>query len=397
MLGCDQFWFSYSDLNRRKNMYKSKDYYTLCRQKRGKSTIWIYYAYDENGKRIKRSTGARTRADALHVIEERIKDGKLIYPNGYVRKSNYRPATIDCGMTMNQLCEDLYIEGKCPIIKDHLMRGKTIAKNTCRNHRIDIKNYIIPDFGKKMVSELSGAMIDDWILHLPERYNISRSSANLKLSTLKRVLDYAIKIGVIQSNPCSIVKPLASDTKEKKSFSDEEIQLLFNSTWDSPMAKVCCLLSASTGMRVGEVLALQGYQISPDSILVDASISAKERSTTKSKKSRIVPISSELYRTLVSYIRGDHEYLFTLDGESPLSYDALRRKMTTQLKTLGIPRYSFHCFRHYFNTKLIAAGISPEKVRAIIGHESEAMTERYLHLRASDMQEVTEVQKSLIK
>ena len=71
--------------------------------------------------------------------------------------------------------------------------------------------------------------------------------------------------------------------------------------------------------------------------------------------------------------------------------------MTIQLKSLGLSEYSFHCFRHYFNTKLIAAGINPEKVRAIIGHESEAMTERYLHLRASDMQEITEVQKSLLK
>ncbi len=55
----------------------------------------------------------------------------------------------------------------------------------------------------------------------------------------------------------------------------------------------------------------------------------------------------------------------------------------------------FHSFRHFFNSQLVAAGVQGEFVRAVIGHESEKMTERYLHLSPDQMNVVRNVQEGL--
>ena len=56
---------------------------------------------------------------------------------------------------------------------------------------------------------------------------------------------------------------------------------------------------------------------------------------------------------------------------------------------------TFHSFRHFFNSQLVASGVQGELVRAVIGHESEAMTERYLHLQASQMKPIMQVQEAI--
>ena len=72
-----------------------------------------------------------------------------------------------------------------------------------------------------------------------------------------------------------------------------------------------------------------------------------------------------------------------------------------RMDTLGIPykarRLCFHSWRHFFNTRLIAGGIQGEITRAVVGHQSEDMTDRYLHLRRSDMEVVARVQEELVK
>ena len=56
---------------------------------------------------------------------------------------------------------------------------------------------------------------------------------------------------------------------------------------------------------------------------------------------------------------------------------------------------SFHSFRHFFNTQVVASGLSGEIVRNIIGHESEEMTDHYLHLNADDLAAVKDIQLKL--
>lgn len=47
-------------------------------RKTGKKPTYYYYVYDEDRKRVRRSTGMHSRAAAMQVIQERIATGTLI-------------------------------------------------------------------------------------------------------------------------------------------------------------------------------------------------------------------------------------------------------------------------------------------------------------------------------
>lgn len=61
-------------------------------------------------------------------------------------------------------------------------------------------------------------------------------------------------------------------------------------------------------------------------------------------------------------------------------------------KKLGL---SFHSFRHFFNTQLVANNVEQNKILAVIGHTSVKMTQHYLHLEASDLKQVRKVQNAI--
>ena len=376
-------------------MYKSKNYYTLIKGRNKNSSIWEYYCYDENGKRVHRSTGQKKRADALAVIEERIANDELLYPKGFRGRATKEKPVAE-GILMKDFCKDMFIYEKCPITKDALARGRHLTRVTCKSRKNHLDRTILPYFGDIKVADLTAPIIDRWLLDLPEKEYLSRTSANNNLSTLSTILSYAVQIGLIESNPCRKVKRLGNDTKEKAVFTDEYIELLFKEPWKEKWAELCCYLSSNTGMRAGEVLALQGYQIHENYILIDASMTQEgERKSTKNGKPRTVPISELIYDKLKPLIRGENDYIFTKDGTKPMRYITLNHTLNRKLQEAGLgdKGLTFHSFRHYFNTKLVASGVRAEKIRAVIGHESESMTEHYLHLTAEDMKEITSIQR----
>lgn len=374
-------------------MYKSKNYYTLMKS----DGIWEYYCYDERGKRVHRSTGRKKRAEALEVIEERIAEDELVYPAGYKRRKNSRaPVSLNKATLMKDFCADLFVYDKCPIVKDTKKRGRSLSQSTCYTRRTLLTHSILPYLGEYRINELSAKIIDRWLLDLPEKNHVSNSSANVAFDVLRIILDYAIRIELIESNPCDKVKRLGTNPKEKAVFSEDDINKLFSLEWRNKAVKTMCYLSANTGMRIGEIRALQGYQVHKDYILVDASISANyDRKSTKSGKPRIIPISEKIYDELCFFIREDNDYLFTYGGEKAIGYNSVVEILKEMLVKAGLDskNLTFHSFRHYFNTKLIASGVQAEKVRAVIGHTSEGMTEHYLHLTSEDLKEITEIQK----
>lgn len=374
-------------------MYKPKNYYTLIKEE----GIWKYYCYTESGKRVKRSTGRKKRAEALEVIEERIKADCLIWPRGFVKpKTSYVYENYDAGTTMNEFCRDLFIYEKCPIVREKLMRGKHFEKSSCASMRQYLTSLILPFLGRFRVAELDRKTIDAWLLALPSERAISNTTANIALKVLNSILSYAKSKDLIPTNPCKDIERLAEQKKEKPVPNDNDINLLFSKPWESEMVRECCFIAANTGMRIGEIIALQGYQIKDDYILVDANETRLGyRKAPKNGKARKIPISKELRNSIVPFIRGADEYLFTINGNSHVVPQTIYSKLYAQLKKIGLgdKGFTFHSFRHYFNTKLVAADINPEKIRAIVGHSSEAMTEHYLHLSVEDLREITELQK----
>lgn len=365
-------------------MYKPKNYYTIFR----KDGIWCYACYDENNRRLQRSTGRRKKGEALDVINERIEQGRLHYPLGMKNPQprNLHPSTMP---TLAEYSEPFFDYDRCPLIQDAIARGSAPSRSFARNNRAVFLKHIVPTFGSTLLSSLDRATIDSWLISLPSSAGISPSHANKVFTLLNRVLERAAFEELIPSNPCKGIKPLHRQESDRDAFTVEETRKILNSRhFIYPSVRLACYIAASTGMRNSEIRALKEKQIFPTHILVDASESDFDgRKKPKNGKAREVPITPSLYSAIEPFLTGDSEqYIFTNDGINPVGRSFFNYHLKEVMKAEGItrPGLVFHSFRCYLDTQLISEGVAPETVRLVLGHSSEEMTKKYLHQKAED-------------
>lgn len=361
------------------------NYYRLFRKPNG---YWYYWVY-KDGKRYNRSTNEKSKTRAIEIIKERLDRGTIL---GKASSSM---------MFFKDYAEIFYVPGKCPIIGEYLKRGGSLTTQHIKQSRAFIVDKLIPDWGETRLKDFTKANITEWLLGLPARYEIGIPRANQTLFILKQILNEAVNENLLIRNPAADVKPLVGTNEGKDAFTEEQIAQIFSTPWKNSLAETACLLAAMTGMRLGEVQALTTDQIKNGYLQIDASYSPYDkRKTTKSGHSRIVPITDEMRQLLLDTAITDG-YIFSLDGRKPMSRSNLTDALKDRLDELGITKgatgkkVSFHSFRHTFNSKLVASDIQGAQIRAVIGHESQTMTEHYTHLTAEDMKSVKAVQQRI--
>ena len=364
-----------------------QDFGLMKRRTRDGKYVYYYWVYDEDGVRIYRSTGERTKNKAMDYVLGLREKGEL--------------GKRDRVMTLlSDFTQDVFIPGKCPIEKNVHMRGKSMTKATLANRRSALVNHILPYFGKKPVSMISEAQVNQWILDLPNADKISRTSANSSLVTFRIIMQEAVRQGLITENPCAKVEPLGNDSTRREAFTVAEVQEVIGKPedWDNPMIRTMCLTAALTGMRMGEVRALKADCITETSLHIKASYSELNGyKLPKNGKKRVTPIPPMLRDELLTYDRKDGGFLFRQYREDEPITDAwVNVSLKKRMESLGIEGKSFHSFRAFYNTEMKAANVDGDVLRSVIGHQSPDMTEHYLHLESGEFSQLREAQLGLI-
>lgn len=346
--------------------------------------IWYWWT-KVDGKKIQRSTGEKTKAKAEKYLRTLIGDDVQRHAQA---------------MLFGNFVKEIFNHDNGPIAQRKLLRGHTYTRAYAMAQQAAIDKYAVPSFGPMEISKIRPYDIERWILALPSRYDISNKTANNVLCALRQVFQEALLQELVDRNPAEHIKSLAKLGKRRGCFTVDQIKRLFAFPWTHRHAYVACLLAASTGMRMGEIRALTVDQIHDGYIAVDASWNDLEgRKTTKSGYGRIVPISDGVQKQLRAILPPEG-LVFTYNGTKPMYDTGISSQLYERMAELGIDykteNLTFHSFRHFFNTRLVAAGIAGEKARAVIGHESAEMTEHYLHLDSSDLSEIRAVQENVI-
>lgn len=367
--------------------------------RRGK--IWYYWTYDDYGKRHRYSTGERRKSDAFEFCMKRKEAGCLLQ----IRREKAQNRNI----TLDEFGWDFWDYDTCPIVQGKILRGGHYGKKVALANGSRYRQHISPFLGKRKLQDLSRAEIEKWLLNLPGEHKLANKSANNCYSALRQMLDHAVYARLITENPMNGMKPLVNKTVRHEAFSMEQIKALFLNPWENEWAFTACYLASRTGMRIGEVRALTKEQIFPDYINVNASWSEYEgRKTTKSDYERKVPINRELHAMLMKYAPPGGGLLFSLNGLKPVRDQFITNRLKSKMDQINKEKgflffdyenpkrpLSFHSFRHFLNTRLLAENMPDSKIRAIIGHESNQMTEHYAHLNADDLATLRKIQNSL--
>lgn len=375
-----------------------REEFTLYKRKlRTGRIIWYYHAYDEDGKRISVSTGQTAKARAREYALSLAKQGKLI------------PQMYKHSISFAEFAKPFWVWEECPYVTDIIKRGGEYSRTFCESNKKSMDKHITSYFGTKRVAKITESEINKWLVDLPPSAGVSRATANKMLGLLRIILTEAVKQNIIDKNPADKVKPLIEKANSRDAFTRKEAVALLNDPekWGNFLSYNASLVCAYTGLRAGEIRALRVCDIHDDRLVISHSWDEKYGlKSTKSGKTREVPIPKLVHDALKEIAPDNPEgFIFSLTGgNSPMSGRVLANALYRKLREIGISEeerkergLSFHSWRHFFNTQLVAAGVTGEITRAVVGHEDEEMTDHYLHLSADDMGKIVQIQRSLLE
>lgn len=233
-----------------------------------------------------------------------------------------------------------------------------------------INNY----FGNKRLNEINPKDIDEYKDYLLNK-GFKPASVNRELSCMKYMYNLAKRWKkFFGDNPVSQVEFLDEGEGITRILTQEEENRLLN---ESPMYLRNIIIAAlNTGMRKMEILSLKWEFVNLDKNTITIN-----QSNTKSKKTRMIPISSYLRKILLEQklLCGGSEYVFPNDsGDSHIT--DIKRSFSTACKKAEITGFRFHDLRHTAGTRMIESGVNVVLVSKILGHSDINLTvKRYIH------------------
>lgn len=369
-------------------MYKDENHYTLC-LKDGRN--WGYYWYDENNKRHFRSTGRKTKHEAMRVINERIRKGEL----GFQKRIK--------DVYFKDYAKGSFDSPDSHVLKSRERTGRTLAETSIDEYRRILDRDIMPYFGNHLLRNITTEEImkfQDMLIH--DR-KLSFKTINKTVHPLRLIIAQAKRDDLIKENPFNDLEQLKESDSTKKPFTLEQIQAMVGHEWPHELSRLAFEFAALTGLRIGEIQALRIRSIQGDKIIVSDNYAPvlKKVKDVKNHQERVVPFPEPMRDRLEWLANGrtPDQFLFSKKGDKPYRRNAITEDMHAVMKALGIedPDLTFHSTRHFFDSYLyLKAGVEKEKIMKVIGHKSEDMFRHYLHICNEDLDSIRGAQMNIV-
>lgn len=207
---------------------------------------------------------------------------------------------------------------------------------------------------------------------------VKPATLNRELQTLKAVFNDLIRSAQYDGkNHFAGVKQIKLHESKTVFLTMEQIQKLFSYLQKSESdAYLIALICLSTGSRWGEAQTLAMSDLSPGMF---------HYHETKSKKSRSVPVSDDLYQRVFERL-------------SIGSFSDAYSTFTRRLYETGIELpegQRTHVLRHTFASHYMMNGGNILALQKILGHSSLNMTMKYAHLAPDYLREVLKINPAL--
>jgi integrase len=301
---------------------------------------------------------------------------------------------------LEDFASDFFKRGVCPWIKRQHAKGPPFSEYHAKARRGHLVKYIIPQFGKRRLDEITLPMIENWLVGL----SLANQTKNHMLYTLK-----------ILFREAEAQKLIRTDARTRDIFTMDELRILFpknrkklTEIWKSQRWSTLFMVLATTGIRRGEARALaRRHVLSGGWLHIERAVKRNgEMGATKSGTVRIVALPERTRKELarwhsVSPFTGpDQLVFFGARSDKPLGVASVTHFLPGALDRAGCKvagrNLPVHSFRHTYNT--VMRHVLPEEtLRKFTGHKTPGMTDLYDHPRLEDQIGQLESARALVE
>ena len=295
--------------------------------------------------------------------------------------------------------------------------AKTISEDERR------LSYLSDSIRNKPIETITEDELRDWISKQFLKREPTPKPEGLKkmVQFLSAVFDCGRSKRLCNDNPAEFIDfhdylhlcDLETKANEERSFSIEDLERLKESAMKDIKSPHGCMLlvSMETGLRIGELAALQKSDIHATYIHVhrqqvkqekdenhehqffyDVSYTKNERQHPKNgRRVDISDLCAEALR-YASEIPGESKYVFHHKNGNPVQKDSFGTYLRRKCHKLGIDITRNHAFRVAYNARLIGKNLDGNERCLVLGHSMQT-NER--HYSFSDERKFESIQKKL--
>jgi len=262
----------------------------------------------------------------------------------------------------------------------------TVKASTLATYTSRIDGALTEAFGPLKLSQIGTADIQHFLASLTKKKR-SASTVRAYLVLLRNMFNHGVAWGHLAHNPATGIKGPKLPHTEMDCLTPAEVTVFLDACDDEHRPLFATLVM--TGMRLGEVLALQWEDVNwnAGTIRIRRSLYKGEFVEPKTSRSvRAIGMSNRLAATLLEHKLAapysPFDLVFATPEGTPIDPANLRHRVFSDtFKRSKLRRFRIHDLRHTFASLLINQGENVKYVQTQLGHSSITTTvDRYGHL-----------------
>lgn len=366
---------------------------------------YIVLSYtDEKGKRQTPSfatnlkvKGNKKRAEDMLYEARKAKTEELEKKKSKRRKT-YKDAEKD--ITFSD-----FILGWLEMVKPSVELTTYAAYNNVVTKRV--VPYFDKHFPQILLCDITPKMIQDYYTYCMKEEGISANTVIHRHANIRKALQHAYKIGLIESNPADKIERPKKEKFESSYYNAQELEALFEAIHGDP-CELAVIIAAFYGLRRSEIVGLKWKAIDFErktitinhivtEAVVDGKLTLIQKNKTKTKSSnRTLPLVKPFEELLLNirekqeinkklcgkcYCKDYLEYIYVNDLGELISPGYLTTHFPKFLKKHNLRQIRFHDLRHSCASLLYANGVPLKDIQEWLGHSDIATTSNiYTHL-----------------
>lgn len=277
------------------------------------------------------------------------------------------------------------------------LHKETVKASTWQFIELRANKHVRPYFKDMYVDKITLRHCQDFV---NKTFKIAPVAYVYSLSIVKNTLDYALRLGMIESNPMLyVIKPkkqASISDKHDNFYTKDELKKFLDVAKNTSLKKYTLFrLLAYSGMRIGECLALTWHDLDykNNTIAINKTLARTNNGikiqTPKTKASnRVISLDNETIQVLKMWqleqrkqllkvginAMDSKQLIFSNSKNSFIIVPTVRLAIKQIAKKAGIHPITTHGFRHTHATLLFASGLDIKQVQARLGHSNVQTT-----------------------